>query len=397
MSLQNSSQTYGGVAKTFHWLTALLILTAIPLGILANGAPYETAEALARKGWLFSMHKTVGVTVFFIAFLRIMWAVFQPKPGGLHPERKLETLLAETVHWLLYGSLVIVPLTGWLHHAATSGFAPIRWPFGQDLPFVPKSDRLAEITAGLHIVFERVLVASLLLHLAGAVKHHVIDRDATLRRMLPGTPALPELPPHRAMLLPPVAALGIWAVALGIGAQLNVFAHQGAETPQSTTLETVASEWEVTDGTLNLEITQFGSPVSGAFSDWTASISYAPGETDGSVGSVAVNIAIASVTLGSVTEEALKPAYFDLATHPTAIFSGEILRTNGAHVLDGELTLKGVSVALNLPFDLTIDGNKATASGAITLDRRDFGIGSDENNPGFEVQVRFDLTALRET
>ena len=51
--LRNSQTTYGGVTKTFHWLTALLIVTLIPLGIYANGLPYETGEQLARKAWLF--------------------------------------------------------------------------------------------------------------------------------------------------------------------------------------------------------------------------------------------------------------------------------------------------------------------------------------------------------
>ena len=75
------------------------------------------------------------------------------KPNGLHPERKAESWLAETIHWLLYGSLVIVPLTGWIHHAASTGFAPIWWPFGQNLPFVAKSESTSELFAGFHIIF----------------------------------------------------------------------------------------------------------------------------------------------------------------------------------------------------------------------------------------------------
>ncbi|MBT8474330.1 MAG: cytochrome b/b6 domain-containing protein, partial [Alphaproteobacteria bacterium] len=138
MPLGNTATRYGGVAKTFHWLTALLILTALPLGVIANGAPFETDAEIARKIWLFSLHKTVGVTAFFVALARIAWALTQPKPAALHPDRRFETRLAETVHWLLYASLVLVPLSGWLHHAAATGFAPIWWPFGQTLPFVPQ-------------------------------------------------------------------------------------------------------------------------------------------------------------------------------------------------------------------------------------------------------------------
>ena len=183
MTLTNTTTRYGSVTKTLHWLTALLILALIPSGIIANHLPYDTAEELAKKAQLFSIHKTLGVTLFTVALIRILWALTQSKPAALHPERRGETFLADLVHWLLYGSLVLVPLTGWIHHASTEGFAPILLPIGQNLPFVPKSETLAGITASLHIIFERVLVFALLLHIVGAVKHHVIDKDITLKRM----------------------------------------------------------------------------------------------------------------------------------------------------------------------------------------------------------------------
>ncbi|MBS8271498.1 cytochrome, partial [Halomonas litopenaei] len=132
--VMSGTQTYGTVTKTFHWLTALLIITIVPLGVVAYNLPYETNEQLALKALLFSYHKTLGVIVFAVALARIVWAFTQTKPAPLHPERKSETWLAETVHWLLYISLVAVPLTGWIHHAATEGFAPILLPISQDLP-----------------------------------------------------------------------------------------------------------------------------------------------------------------------------------------------------------------------------------------------------------------------
>ena len=97
-----AATTYGTVTKTFHWLTALVIITIIPLGVIANRLPYETNEQLAFKAQLFSFHKTLGVIVFAVALPRILWALTQPKPGSLHPERKAESFLADLVHWLLY-------------------------------------------------------------------------------------------------------------------------------------------------------------------------------------------------------------------------------------------------------------------------------------------------------
>ena len=334
MSLTNSPSRYGGVTKTFHWLTVLLILCVIPLGLIANdlahsirapGAAPSDAD-VARAALLFSLHKTVGVTIFFTALARILWAFTQPRPGLLNADRRLEALLAHTVHWLLYGSLLLVPLTGWIHHAATTGFAPIWWPFGQDLPFIRKDDGLALRFAALHVVFERVLVVAILLHVAGALKHHFIDRDATLRRMLPGTTDAPMPPAQSHGVAPFAVALGIWGLALGIGAGLGVFA--APERPGSApALASVQSDWQVVDGTLALSITQLGNTVEGSFADWTAAIRFDPDIAEGPAGDVTVTVAIASLTLGSVSAQAMGGDYFDVQTFPTATFTAAIERT----------------------------------------------------------------------
>lgn len=399
MPTTNTSESYGSVAKTFHWLTALGILTVIPLGIIANDMPYDTAEQLSDKAQLFSLHKTIGVTLFFVALARIAWAMSQPKPAALHPDRKVETLLAEIVHWLLYGSLVLVPLSGWVHHAATEGFAPIWWPFGQNLPLVPEDIRVAETAAGSHLVFERVLVISLILHIAGAIKHAVIDKDGTLARMVPGRTARAAGPQHhRPGFVPPVLAVLVWAAALGVGFLQGVYHKGSATAAPAPALAEVDSEWVVTDGTLSITVRQMGADVSGRFEDWTADIQFDETRTDGRAGRVDVEIAITSLTLGSVTQQAMEPDYFASGEFPTARFSADILNTADGYVAEGTLTLRGLEQPISLPFDLTLDGDLAQMQGSAILDRRDFEIGqgmTDDSQLGFEVNVSVDLTAER--
>ncbi|MGB0905044.1 MAG: cytochrome b, partial [Mangrovicoccus sp.] len=221
-ALGNSAQSYGTVTKALHWLTALLIISAFPLGMIAHELPYGTSEQLAFKATLFSLHKTVGVLSFFVALARIAWALTQPKPGLLHPDRKLEAFAAELVHWMLYGAMLLVPLTGWIHHAATTGFAPIWWPFGQNLFFVPKSEAVAGLFGGAHDIFTKLLLASVALHVAGALKHHVIDRDATLKRMLM-KPVAAEVPAQTHSRTPFFAAVAIWAAAMGLAVLASLF------------------------------------------------------------------------------------------------------------------------------------------------------------------------------
>jgi cytochrome b561/polyisoprenoid-binding protein YceI len=396
MPLTNAEDRYGSVTKTFHWLIALLILTLIPLGLIANDMAYDTAEQLATKAWLFSLHKTLGIAVFAVALARIVWALTQTKPAHLHPERKLETFAAETVHWLLYASLVIVPLSGWIHHAATSGFAPIWWPIGQDLPLVPKSDAVARAFGAMHEIATHVLEASLALHILGALKHHFIDRDSTLRRMWFGTTTAATPGGTHNVRRPAITAAVIWAVAIAFGAGLGL--SGGSETGPAQALEQVQSDWQVQNGTLSITVNQFGSDVTGSFADWTADITFDETVQNGISGAVEATIAIGSLTLGSVTDQAMGPDFFNVEEFPTATYTAEITTTTDRTTATGTLTIKDQSVPLELPFDLTIDGDTATMKGATTLDRRDFNIGdnmNDESSLKFPVQVQIELTATR--
>ncbi|MEM6940542.1 MAG: cytochrome b/b6 domain-containing protein [Pseudomonadota bacterium] len=396
MTLTNTDTHFGSVTKGFHWLTALLILTLIPLGWIANQLPYTTDAELARKAWLFSLHKTLGVAAFFVASLRILWALSQQKPGLLNADKKLESFAAEIVHWTLYGALVIVPLSGWISHAAAAGFAPIWWPFGQDLPLVPKSIDVEHFFIALHLVSTKVLILSLVLHIGGAFKHHLIDRDGTLRRMLPGPVNIPRLDQPAHSRAPFSGALLVWAVAVGIGALLANSSPK--ESIAAIALEEVASDWAVTEGEIGLTVNQFGSDVAGSFADWTASITFDETVTEGEAGSVTTTIAIPSLTLGSVTSQAMGADFFDATTHPTAVFAAALMRADAGYVAEGTLTIKETEVPITLPFSLNIEGDTATVQAEVSLDRRDFGIGAsvgDESSLRFGVDVAITLTATR--
>jgi len=395
MPVTNSASAYGTVAKTFHWAIALLILTLIPLGLVANAVPFDSPEELTRKATLFSIHKTLGITVFFTALARIIWAISQPKPASLNPDRKVEHWVAETVHWLLYGSLVLVPLSGWIHHAATTGFAPIWWPFGQNLPFVPKNETVAASAAGLHFVFARVLAVSILLHVAGALKHHFVDRDATLRRMWFGTTALPEILPQHHSRAPIVSALSIWAIAITLGGTLGLYeAHNSA--PPSASLDAVDSEWEVQSGKVAIEVLQLGSKISGEFADWTAAITFDPEAPTGKAGEVEATISIGSLTLGSVTGQALGAEYLAAEEFPTAVFKADIVVIPDGHAAEGTLTIRDVSMPVRLPFYMQFKDGIVTMDTSVTLNRLDFGVGANqtsESSVGFAVDVLIEVTA----
>ncbi|MEL6959957.1 MAG: cytochrome b/b6 domain-containing protein, partial [Pseudomonadota bacterium] len=111
--LSNTPTRYGLVSRTLHWAVAVLVLSALILGVIGKNIP-RTAENIQLLTTLYSTHKTIGVTVLALAILRIGWALSQPRPVPLHPDRRLETFAAEAAHWVLYAALFVLPLSGWV-------------------------------------------------------------------------------------------------------------------------------------------------------------------------------------------------------------------------------------------------------------------------------------------
>jgi cytochrome b561/polyisoprenoid-binding protein YceI len=397
--LTNTPTRYGLVARSLHWLVALLILANFPLGLIANDLPHDTSEALAQKAALFSVHKTIGVAVFCLAILRILWALTQPHPAPVHPERRLESFVAALVHWLLYAALVIVPLSGWVEHAALDGFAPILWPLGQGLPFVPKSEALAAVAGATHWLFTKILFVTVALHILGALKHALIDRDGVLARMVSGAEAGPA--GSRGPWAGPALAAVLVLIAAGFGAGMLGASRVPAPsaTPAPSAAPAVAAApagtWQVQEGTLGFALAQMGQTVEGSFAGWTAEIAF--DEATGT-GEVTVQIDTGSLHLAAVTDQAKAPEFFDVAAFPTATFRASIAPAGEAFAATGMLTLRGVEKPVTLPFTLTIEGDQATMAGEVTLDRRDFGMGpsyKDETTVGFATTVKVALTARR--
>ncbi len=212
--------------------------------------------------------------------------------------------------------------------------------------------------------------------------------------MLPGGGAAPTPPAQTHARLPAIAALVIWAGVIG-------FSMAPALTPSAQSesqAQQTGGNWQVQDGTLALSITQMGKSVSGQVADWSAEIMFDAGAPIGPVGEVSVRIDIASMTLGTVGDQAMGPDFLDAQTHPAAAFSATLFRLEQGFEARGMLDLRGVSEPLILPFDLEIDADTARMRGRATLDRRAFQIGGsigDAATLGFDVIIDVDLIARK--
>ena len=171
--------TYTPTAITLHWLTVLLLLSAAPLGLIMTGMKFSPLQ-LKMISW----HKWVGVTVFALTLLRLLWRISHPAPPLPAHIPPWQRRAAAGLHGLLYLLLLAIPLSGWLMSSA-KGFQTV-WLGVLPLPdLLGKDEALAERLAVVHAVLNSLLLLSVAVHVAAAIKHHFVDRDDVLRRMLP--------------------------------------------------------------------------------------------------------------------------------------------------------------------------------------------------------------------
>ncbi len=169
--------TYTPVAKSLHWLMALLIL-----GLLALGTYMSELPLSPQKLELYAWHKWTGVTVFLLVWLRLAWRVAHRPPGlpaSLSPRMRL---VAHAGHAALYVLMVLIPLSGWLMSSA-KGFQTV-WFGVLPIPdLIGKYRLLGEILQQVHEALSSLLMLTLAGHVAAALWHHFVLKDDTLRRM----------------------------------------------------------------------------------------------------------------------------------------------------------------------------------------------------------------------
>ena len=204
MNLKNTTDRWGPVSQAFHWLIMLLILGLAIVGLTMGELPKTP-----KYFWVFTAHKSTGITVLVLVIARLAWRLYAGTPEPVPGTPTWQDRIARVTHWTLYALILAMPISGWLYDSA-SGLRPFRW-FGLfDVPkLTPPDEALRGIAHEIHELGFWVLAALVCVHAGAAFYHHFFQRDATLVRMLPArspritdnstSPAAttpPENPPH---------------------------------------------------------------------------------------------------------------------------------------------------------------------------------------------------------
>ncbi len=180
MTLKNTPDRWGSVSKSLHWLIALLILALGIVGLLMGELPKTP-----KYFWVYTAHKSIGITVLVLVVLRLLWRLYAGAPRPVPGTPGWQERIAGATHWLLYVMMFAIPLSGWLYDSA-SGLRPFKLFGLLEMPkLVAPDERAAQLSHAFHEWGFWALILVVLAHAGAALYHHLQLRDATLVRMLP--------------------------------------------------------------------------------------------------------------------------------------------------------------------------------------------------------------------
>lgn len=171
---------YNRAMVAIHWLTALLMLCIIPIGLFMTSMP---REAPVRETW-FTIHKSIGITILALVVLRVIVRAVSRVPEYPGTLGRLERVTASTVQILLYVIMVWMCVSGYV--TSMAGGHGFNWFFLFPVPkLVPHDRALQQLASALHIAGQWAVYALVGAHVLGAVFHLVVRRDRVFQRMLP--------------------------------------------------------------------------------------------------------------------------------------------------------------------------------------------------------------------
>ena len=170
---------YDTLSIALHWLVFVLICSGFSLAVYMTDLPFSPLK-LKYYSW----HKWIGVSIFLLAVLRAVWRLTHPAPPLPAAMHDWQRRAAAVSHLLLYALIIVIPLSGWLYSSAAG--VPTVYFGVLPLPDLLTRDKaLAETLKSVHITLNYTLLALVTVHVAAALKHHLVDRDDVLIRMLP--------------------------------------------------------------------------------------------------------------------------------------------------------------------------------------------------------------------
>lgn len=169
---------WGWLSITFHWLTVLVVFSQLTLGLwMVELSYYDSWYHKAPE-----LHKSIGIVLLMLTLLRLAWRHIEGKPAPIPSHTITEQFIARFMHNLLYFVLIATMVFGYLISTADGRAIEVFGVF--TLPAILHGiDKQEDITGVIHLWLAVALICLVVLHALAAIKHHVFDKDPTLKRM----------------------------------------------------------------------------------------------------------------------------------------------------------------------------------------------------------------------
>ena len=179
MPIKNTAEHYGLITKLLYWVVALLIIGLIWLGWYMVGLTYYDR-------WYndsLSLHKALGLVVLVLGGAKIGWIIYSRPPDFVASIKRWERAAAKATHHSFYLLMLLIPVTGYIISTSKGdGISMFGW---FEVPALfPVSETLRDLAIDLHFYAAYATAGLVVLHAAAAIKHQLLDKDGTLRRIL---------------------------------------------------------------------------------------------------------------------------------------------------------------------------------------------------------------------
>ena len=178
MPIKNSTTSYGWLAITFHWVSAIVIIGLYAVGLWMTDLNYYSEWYRTAPHW----HKSVGILLVAFMAIRWGWRAYNPAPAALSTHQTWEVKIGHLVHIIFYVLVISMLVSGYfITTAQGQGLEVFDW---FELPAtVTGIDNLEDLAGQIHELTGHFIILLVIMHVAAALKHHFKDKDKTLLRM----------------------------------------------------------------------------------------------------------------------------------------------------------------------------------------------------------------------
>lgn len=388
---------FNNIARFFHWLIAALIVSQFVLAKLAESAKHQ--GQLLEQLALLANHKSIGITILVLAVLRLGYRLSSKVPELPSQMPDWQKLASQLSHFILYGLLFAMPISGWLMSSAKA--YSVSWFNLFALPdFVTPSESLAESLHTVHHYLAEALFVVAALHIAAALKHHFIDKDDVLTRM---------------------AGVKSWAfftvvtiVTLALFGRFFASVESSGSSVDSADLDAISNGdtiqliaksdlpiWNIDYDKSFIKFSgdQAGAPFTGEWKRWSAEIQFDENKLEHSRFNVTIDTGSGFSGDTERDDTIRSPEFFDVAVFKEAQYLADnFVKEDKVYKSIGQLSMKGALVAADLTFTVVEEDGKLVLTGTASLDRLLWNIGAgdwvDTSWVGQHVTVDVLVTAV---